>query len=317
MKINEELLQEFENSIDTIHPERGKVPINILGYGEISLVFELVTEPEIAYKRLPIFDTETQVQRHIKAYSIYHTLLDRLGIEVPPEEAVWFHSQKGNIVLYCAQKKVPKESIGNNAIHQLNEENIITLVQLIMRQMKKIWQFNKRNRLKIGLDGQISNWAIVDYDPQNPTVTEDEQLLYLDTSTPMFRINGVEAMEPVLFLKSAPFFLKWLLKALFLEEVVDRYYNWRLVTIDLIANFFKEQRPQLIPDVLKIINDFFLEEASELNINPLIFNEVKKYYDEDKRIWLIFQNTRHLDRYIQTKLLRRQYDFYLPGKIKR
>ncbi len=318
MKINMDLLQKFEETIDTIHPERGKVPIMILGYGEISLVFELVAEPNIAYKRLPIFDTKTQVQRHISAYKMYHKILERLGISVPLEDTVWFYSQKSNIVLYCAQEKIPTETIGNKIIHHLSGEEVETLVLLVMRQMLKVWSFNQRSKsLKVGLDGQISNWAVVGNNPQNPQVTEEDQLIYLDTSTPMFRINNVDAMDPVLFLKSAPFFLRWLLKALFLEDVVGRYYDFRLVTIDLIANFFKEQLPNLIPGLIKVINDFFSDEAEKLDITPIAYKEIHDYYEEDKQIWVIFQNARLIDRYIQTKLFRKQYDFYLPGKIKR
>ncbi|MFX1515371.1 MAG: DUF6206 family protein [Promethearchaeota archaeon] len=320
MKIDRILLQKFEKSIDTIDPERGKVPISILGYGEISLVFELVNDNQpIAYKRLPIFDTELQVNRHISVYKMYHQILQRLGLTLPAYDAVWIPSQKGNIALYCAQEKVGSDTVGHKIIHHsIPREEIHTLILLIMRNMHKIWAFNNRNKtLKVGLDGQISNWAVVNYNPRDPHISEDDKLVYLDTSTPMFRKHGIEAMEPILFLKSAPFFLRWLLKALFLEEVVDRYYDWRLVTIDLVANFFKEQRPDLIPGVLKVINEFFSEEAADLDINPLTFEEVKKYYDEDRQIWLIFQNTRRLDRFIQTKLFRKQYDFYLPGKIKR
>lgn len=69
MDINKSLLEEFERTIDIIHPEKGKIPIKILGYGKISLVFELVNDVfPIAYNRLTIFDTESQVQRHIKVY---------------------------------------------------------------------------------------------------------------------------------------------------------------------------------------------------------------------------------------------------------
>ena len=59
MKINIELLRELERNIDTVNPEKGKVPIKILGFGEISLVFTLVNDSgNVAYKRIPIFDTE-------------------------------------------------------------------------------------------------------------------------------------------------------------------------------------------------------------------------------------------------------------------
>lgn len=320
MKINVEILHKLEKAIDTVHPERGKVPINILGFGEISLVFELVNDDQpIAYKRLPIFDSETQVNRHVLAYNIYHQILQRLRLNIPAFDAIWVQSQKGNIILYCAQEKIPVETVGHKIIHHsINEKEIHTLILLIMREMHKIWAFNQRSdTLKVGLDGQISNWGVIDYNPQDPRISEHDHLIYLDTSTPMFRRHGIEAMEPILFLKSAPFFLRWLLKVLFLEEVVDRYYDWRLVTIDLVANFFKEQRPELIPGILEVINNFFLDEATKLNIIPLSFEEVKKYYDDDQQIWVIFQNARRLDRYIQTKLFRKQYDFYLPGKIKR
>jgi len=133
----------------------------------------------------------------------------------------------------------------------------------------------------------------------------------------MFRKNGIEAMDAELFLESTPSFLKFLVKAAFLEEVVDRYYDWRLVIIDLIANFFKEQRPELIPGIIRQVNKFFKEEASEFNMKPITFEEVQKYYKNDKMIWVIFQNARKIDRFIKTKLFKKKYDFYLPGKIKR
>ena len=76
MKIDIELLKEFERTIDTIYPETGKIPIKILGFGEISLVFEIIDDPEqLAYKRIPIFKNEKQVRRHIWAYNEYCRIL--------------------------------------------------------------------------------------------------------------------------------------------------------------------------------------------------------------------------------------------------
>ncbi|MFX1511049.1 MAG: DUF6206 family protein [Promethearchaeota archaeon] len=320
MRINVQLLQKLEETIDVLYPEKGTVPINILGYGEISLVFELKGEEGIAYKRLPIFEDETQVTRHVKAYEIYQNqiLENKIGIHIPPFDSVWFKTADNKITLYCAQEKLPPESIGNKVIHQVSKQEVQTLILLIMREMKKLWTFNNKNKtLKVGLDGQISNWALVGYDFNNPSVDEDSQLLYLDTSTPFFRFKGVEALEADLFLKSAPSFLRWLLKALFVQEVLDRYYNWRLVIIDLLANFYKEQRPELIPGSIRTVNEFFSNEASEFQIAPLSLEEVHSYYQNDKMIWVVFQNSRKIDRYLQTRMLRRKYAFYLPDKIER
>ena len=111
--------------------------------------------------------------------------------------------------------------------------------------------------------------------------------------------------------------MRFLIKALFLQEVLDRYYDWRLVCIDLIANFFKEQKPEIIPRLIKSVNNFFKTEASEFKIDSISLKDVQKYYNNDKMIWTIFQNARKIDRYLKTKLLMKKYDFYLPEKIKR
>jgi len=320
MKIDIEVLKKLERSIDTYNPEKGEVPIKILGFGEISLVFEIVGDPEqIAYKRIPIFENEKQVNRHIWAYNEYNRILSQdVGLNLPKYDVVWFKDNEDKIQFYCIQEKISSESVGNEVIHDLNTEDINTLILLVMREMKKVWVHSKNHEtLDLGLDGQISNFAIIGYDPNNPKIEKDTKLLYFDTSTPMFRKNGIEAMDAELFLESTPSFLRFLVKAAFLDEVIDRYYDWRLVTIDLIANFFKEQKPELIPGIIRQVNKFFKEEASEFNMEPITFEEVQKYYKNDKMIWVIFQNARKIDRYIKTKLFKKKYDFYLPGKIKR
>ena len=320
MKINLDMLKKLERSIDTLNPEGGQVPINILGYGEISLVFELVNDPEkLAYKRIPIFDDEKQVKRHIWAYNEYNRILQKdIGLNLPDYDVAWFKDEEGKIQFYCVQEKFPSESVGNNVIHQLSDQDIITLILLVMREMKKVWDYSKNhNTLDLGLDGQISNFAIIGFDPNNPKVDLNTKLMYFDTSTPMFRVNGNEAMEAVLFLKSAPSFLRWLLKALFLEETVGRYYDWRKVTIDLVANFFKEQKPELIPELINLVNKFFEEEASDFEIEPLNLEEIKDYYKSDASMWVIFQKVRRFDRFLKTKVFKKRYEFYLPEEIKR
>ncbi|NHJ26090.1 MAG: hypothetical protein EAX89_16045 [Candidatus Lokiarchaeota archaeon] len=319
MKINLDLLKKLERSINTINPEKGKVPIRILGFGEISLVFELLEDPNhLAYKRIPIFDNELQVKRHIWAYNNYNEILANAGLLLPDYDIAWFRDHRNKIQFYCVQEQVAAESVGNKIIHEIPIEEIHLLVLLILREMKKVWTYSRKHKnIDVGLDGQISNFAVKGYNSNNYHITPETKLIYLDTSTPMFRIKGKEAMEAVLFLKSAPSFLRWLLKALFLEETVGRYYDWRKVAIDLIANFFKEQRPELIPSLIRLINKFFAEEATEFQIMPITVEEVQKYYDSDKNIWVIFQSVRRFDRTLKTKIFKKTYDFYLPEKIKR
>lgn len=318
--MNIDLLKELEKNIDTVNPERGKIPIKILGYGEISLVFELLSDNEnIAYKRIPIFDNESQVKRHVWAYNEYNKILkEKCNLNIPNYDTVWFNDEQGGIQFYCIQEKIHPDSVCNKIIHKINNDDIKMLVILVMRELKKVWAYSRQKKsLKLGLDGQISNFAIKNYDPNNIEVNDTTELYYLDTSTPFFRINGKEAMEAVLFLKSTPSFLRFLIKALFLQDTVDRYYDFRRVLVDLIANFYKEEKPLLIPRLIKSVNKFLNEEIPEFNIAPLTLKEIQKYYKSDANMWRIFQAARKIDRFLKIKLFKKNYAFYLPGKIKR
>jgi len=320
MDINIDLLKELELTIDTVNPEKGKVPIRILGYGEITLVFEIVNdEYNYAYKRLPIFETHEQAKKHEYIFREYNRFLnEEIEIKTPPLEIVWFENTEGKIIFYTIQEKIPSESVGNKVIHQVGNNDTELLVLKALREMKKVWTFNKENKTyDVGLDGQISNFAVIDYDPNNPKVDDNSLLIYIDTVPPFYRKNGVEAMNIELLTKSMPSFIRGLLKLIFLQDLIDRYYDWRLVIIDLVANFFKEQKRELIPSLITTVNKFLKEEVSLFNIKPLTLEEVEKYYKSDKFIWNLYQRMRKFDRFIKTKLLRKKYDYYLPGKIER
>ncbi|MHA2006456.1 MAG: DUF6206 family protein [Promethearchaeota archaeon] len=320
MKIDVDLLKELERTIDTLNPEKGRVPIKILGYGEITLVFEIINDPHnYAYKRLPVFESQTQAKKHERVFREYNDLLNKeLNINTPPFDVVWFENDEGKIIFYGVQEKLPSESVGNKVIHNLGKDEIGTLILLALREMEKVWSFNRDNKtLNIGFDGQISNFAVNNYDPEKPRVDENSKLLYIDTVPPFYRKNGIEAMDVALLTKSMPWFVRGLLKAIFLQDIIDRYYDWRLVSIDLVANFFKEQLSELVPSLVTIVNTFFEEEASKFKIDPLSLEEVEKYYKSDKLIWVLYQKMRLFDRFIKTRLLRKKYNYYLPGKIER
>ena len=320
MNIDVELLRELERTIDPIKPEKGKIPVKVLGSGEISVVIEILNDKEnLVYKRMPIFKNEKQVKKHEFVVKKYCDILqNRIKITLPENDIVWFRDDKGKIAFYGVQKKLIPESIGNNVIHQVSDDEVITLVLLAMREMRKVWAFNRENKsLDIGLDAQISNFAIVDYNPKNPKVSEDSKLIYVDTLTPFIRINGKEAMDLILVVSSVPSILRAPLYYIFGPGVVEGYYTWRTASIDLIANFFKEQRSELIPRLVKEVNNFFKQEAPEFTIEPFKVEEVKKYYKLDKLIWELLQGLRKIDRFFKVKLLRKEYPFYIPEKIKR
>jgi hypothetical protein len=321
LQVDVHMLAEFERGLDPRYPERSRIPARVLGYGEISTVFEIHAEgmEGYAFKRLPIFKDRDEIVPYLASYEEYNRILkDEVGISPPPYGHAEFVSDSGRPIFFIIQEQLPAHSIGNKAIHLLPDDEVPTLVRLILRELKKIWDFNHEHEdLEVAIDGQISNWSIVSFDAESPHVDEDTRFLYMDTSTPLFRIAGVEQLDPELFLRSAPSFLVWIIRLLFLEDVMTRYYDFRLVTIDLIANFYKEQKAEFIPRLVETANDFFASEASYLGIAPITEKDVASYYREDALIWTLYLSMRKLDRFLRTRLLRREYPYILPGKIKR
>ena len=321
MQVDIELLKEFERGLDPAHPESSKIPARVLGYGEISTIFEIQTETtkNLACKRMPIFKTRDEVAEYEALYRDYNEVLEKdIGINIPDWGFAWFVSDAGNIIAFDIQRKLIPESIGNRAIQLLDPDGIRTLFLLVLRKMMKLWQFNLANPARaVGIDGQISNWSIVDFDTARPKLSPETKLLYIDTSTPLMKRNSLERLDPELFLRSAPSFLVWLIRWLFLEGVMTRYYDARLVTTDLIANFYKEQRPELVPGLVQAANDFFAAEGASLDIKPLTEKEIKAYYKEDAMIWVLFLAFRRFDRWLHKNILRKPYIYILPGNIKR
>ena len=309
-------LQEFELSFNPANIQKSPVPVNVLGYGEISTVvtFEESDFSNEAFKRLPLFSTAAEVEGYCNLYLEYNQKLKEAGIETPVSHAFWVRGHEGRYVAYLSQERLLREAIGNKIIQQHSREESLILLKLVLSKMRKLWQQNRdNNELMLGLDSQISNWAIKNYDSRQ-NISEESSLLFIDTSTPFIRKNGVEQMNALLFLQSAPPVMRPVLRKFFLQDIMDRYYDFRLVLIDLIANLYKEQCADLIPDWLDVANR---ENQEFLSGNSITEKEVEKYYKEDKFIWQLFLAVRRANRFMNTKILGNRYEFTLPGEIER
>ncbi len=241
VEIDKDFLREFEEGFNPVNLKKSKIPVRILGYGEISCVFEILHDryQNIAFKRIPNFKSTQQVERYINTYFEYINLLREAGLEIPESGADYVVTGDGRIVLFIMQRKLDPRLICNNAVKRMAAEEATQLFRVILENMDSVWKFNEESEdIKIGLDGQISNWALKD--------DKSKDVLYFDTSTPMIRKNGVEQLETEIFLRACPPGIRILLKKFFLQDILDRYYDFRKVVVDLIANLFKEEREDLI-----------------------------------------------------------------------
>ncbi len=305
MHIDEHLLYQFEAALNPQDINNSPIPATVLGFGEISAIFQIGTDTSAAYKRMPLFQDRPSAERFVRNYREYCRLLSEAGLTLPKEKTAIIQVPGRPVVCYIAQELLPPDCFGHRLIHVLETREIYLLIERITMEISKVFSFNRSSlpSLELALDGQISNWVFLG---------DDSQMIYIDTGTPLYRKDGVERLDPELFLQSAPGFLRWIIRKMFLEDVMNRYYDPRQVFMDLAGNLYKEQRADLVPLAVEIINNHVSGTMS-----PLSVKDVKRYYREDKLIWTIFLAFRRFDRWYKTGLLRKRYEFILPGKIKR
>lgn len=314
MKVDIGLLERFEDQLDTSNPTAGEISAKILGYGEISAIFLLEEMPEVALKRMPPFSSPAEVERYIGNVQTYCDVLrQELDFNVVENTYFKLENRHQEHILYIAQPRLPAEGIGNTLIGSCSPDELEPILNVVVSKLSDIWRWNKKNAPDqiLGLDGQISNWCF-EVSPRGGW-----EVVYFDNNTPMMRSNGEELLDPEMFLKSCPSFLVWLVRWQFLQEVLDRYYDLHLVLTDLVANFHKEGRADLIPGAIEVVNQLLESTAADLAIEPLNQKEVDSYYKNDAFIWRLFLGLRRFDRFLKTKIFRQKYDFILPGKIKR
>lgn len=322
LAIDKNWFADFEKNLNTSRPESAGVNAKILGFGEISAVIEFPDEPQYdgwIFKRLPICRDLEEAGSYEKLCREYVRIINEdVGIAVP--ESLFFSVpvRPGLVVFYAAQKKLNSSLIGNDILHWAKDDEIIAFLESVLDALVRVRKFNNNNPggVEVTLDFQLSNWAL-DSQEEKPAIKSGAPLVFIDISTPMFRLNGKEQIDPDMLLRSCPNFLVWILKATVLDEVVSRYYDPRGAIIDIIANCVKEDREDLIPEMINLSNRFFSGKPAGIEMAPLTVEEIYKYYRTDAAIWIAYLGFKKIDRFLKTSLSNKPYDFILPRKMKR
>jgi len=268
--------------------------IEVLGYGEISCVLAWRDGGrDAAAKRLPLFESTQRFTAYKQAFEAYLEALTTAGVPVAPSHLETTPAVDWRLAAWCVQPLLDPHGVAPSWLRSADEEGARWLIARVADLVCKTVT------PRLGLDGQISNWAVIDGD-----------LLYFDVTTPMMRDEkGLEALDTELFLVSLPALLRPLVRRFLLRSILDTYYQPREVLRDLLANLFKEGLSHLLPFVLEIVN-------ARLS-PPLNEAEVRHYYRDDARMWALLQRLRRADRWWQRRVRRRQYPFLLPGKVQR
>jgi len=268
--------------------------LRVLGYGEISCVLAWAAGGDtVACKRLPIFDDAAQLAGYRAALEVYLARLEAAGVRVLPTRLQELARPEGGLAAYCVQPALPEATLAPAVLARLSEAEALEALDRIARRIESAVS------QRLGLDGQLCNWALV-----------GDDLWYLDITTPMVRDDeGRELLDAKVFLASLPWALRGVVHRFVLRSILEKYYDPRGVLLDLAGNLYKERLQKLIPGFLRLLEPRLDRAITE--------DEVRRYYRDDARTWAMLQSLRRADRFWQRHVRRRTYPFLLPARIER
>lgn len=287
-------LDDLETQVSTALHRGDGAGLDVLGYGEVTLVLRLSTDRgTYACKRLPVFPDEARYQKYRQSLEDYLAGLDRADLRVA-ETVLWCRPHpSGGIVAYCVQPELPAERLCNRLLHSQDEtwarDFFARLLDAVDRVVTPVF----------GLDSQAANWVDLDGD-----------LVYLDVTTPLMRAgDGSELLDVRLFFTSLPWVLRDAVRLTTSKAIFDKFYSPRGVVLDFLGNLHKEGLGRLVPALVALANERLDE--------PLTVGQVEAYYRSDARTWQLVQQLRRIDRSWQRQVRRRPYPFLLPPAIAR
>ena len=188
-----QILTEFEQGLNPQAPEKSAIKAEVKGYGEISSIFSVTGIEGWIFKRLPLFDTVAAAEKYVANYHNYTAALGKAGLSLPADSTTIVRGEK--VVLYVGQEELAKAAFCHNLLHTLAPADSLNMIVKILTEINKVANYNKQHTpaTELSIDGQVSNWAMV-----------DDKIIFVDTSTPLFKVNGEEQLDPELLLNSTP-----------------------------------------------------------------------------------------------------------------
>lgn len=288
-------LVELERAVAAAFETGDDRSLRILGYGEITLVLGSPADrPTRACKRLPVFRDPAAAAAYRALFDRYLRHLSERGLVAVPSELLELPGPDGTVVSYVVQPVLAPGTLVPEVLRAAEPDADHPVLAAICGAVPRV--VDDRN----GLDGQVSNWAVLD----------GGQLAYLDVTTPMlFDAQGRTELELDLFLAAYPWLLRAPIRRFVAPGVVSAYRDPRHVLLDLAGNLLKERLEPWLPAAVTAAN-------RQLD-RPISEDEARRYYRSDARLWEAMLRLRRADRWWQRRIRRRTYPFLLPGPVAR
>lgn len=308
-----ELLLAFERVLDPAAPTANRFGVEVVDYGEVSALLAIAELPDRVLKRMSGFPNQAAASAYAGSVERYIARLEAEDVPVVPTDIVVLAPAPDRHVVYLVQPRVAPARLGQGILRHGTDEQVCTLVGQILEHVQRVLSRNggHADGRSIAIDAQLSNW----YWPE----TVDARPALLDVGTPFMLRNGELEIGTDLFLRAylAPV-RWWLRRSGAVERYIADYFRFDLTILDMLGNFYKEGAAERIPAVLRFVHGWLRSRAHCGELAQAIdAAAVRAYYAKDAGTLETSLRARRLTRFLTTVVLRRRYDFILPGRIRR
>jgi hypothetical protein len=254
---------------------------DVIAVGRAATVYRVAELPDVVVKRLPDFEAAERRDFYARSVDAYAKLLTTpIGLDVLAHQCEAVDGPAG-AVLYIVQERAEPDTIADQLFTVGNEELRSAILRTVLRDTLRVWHRNAIEReihthdSQIGLDARLSNWSIS---------VEDGgvRASYFDTGTPFIRRLGRDRIDPDIFPHHIPARPGTFLSRRKPEEELDRFYDFRLALVDLLAEIGAINTAHLDPS-LEIVNTFLRTDAEDQNESPITSDEVKPAIKIEKK----------------------------------
>ena len=249
--------------------------------------------PTVACKRLPVFPDQQSATAWGALIGEYVDELGRRGVHAVPWQWRTTPAAGGGVSGWVLQPVLEASALATNLLGEQPDAAAGVFGSILDAVADVVDD-------RVGLDAQLSNWAMI-----------DRELVYFDVTTPLLRDGtGRSRMDlRVLDRHVAGTALRPAVRRFVAPGIVAAYHRPRDVAVDLVGNLLKERLDHLVPVAIAV--------ANERLGPPIELDEVRRWYRSDARTWEVLLRLRRADRWWQQRVRRRTYPFLLPDPTDR
>jgi hypothetical protein len=307
----ETVLLDLERQLDPAAPERCP-GVEVLGYGEVSAVLGYAALPGQVLKRMSGFAGRAEAEHYGAVVERYLALLRDLDVAVVSSDVVVLAPAEKRHVAYVLQPHLDPQRLGSTLLRSRPLAGVLPLLEHVLATVRRVLEANatRSDGYEVAIDAQLSNWHWPEEEGARPQL--------LDVSTPFLRHGGELETGTALFLRAYPAPVRWWMRReQMVEKYIGDYFRFDRTVLDLLGNFLKEGAGEKLPEAVAFVRQWIARQPGAETLGRIDEERVRAYYARDAASLELSLRARRAARFLTSTVLRRRYDFVLPGPVAR